>query len=135
MCPADKTDLLDSNRVRLDTWLWAVRFFKTRSLAHAAIEGGKISVDGAKVKPSRAVVIGQSISIRSPRGDFEVVVEGLTTKRVGAPLANKLYRETEQSKQSREALHELHSLARSTAPDERPNSQDRNRIRKLKEAE
>jgi ribosome-associated heat shock protein Hsp15 len=135
MCPAAKTALADENRVRLDTWLWAVRFFKTRSLAHAAIEGGKIAVDGAKVKPSRAVTIGQTISIRSPRGEFEVIVEGLTAKRVGAPLATTMYRETEESKRRRETLHELHSLAHSTAPEERPNSQDRNRIRRLKETE
>ena len=123
------------DRVRIDTWLWAVRFFKTRSLAHAAIEGGKISIDGAKIKPSRAVAIGQTISIRSPRGDFEVVVRGITTKRVGAPLAATMYHETEESKHRRESLRDLHALARSTAPDERPNSQDRNRIRRLKETE
>jgi ribosome-associated heat shock protein Hsp15 len=123
----------EESRVRLDTWLWAVRFFKTRSLAHAAIEGGKIAVNGAKVKPSRAVVIGLKLSIQSPRGAFEVIVEGLTTKRVGAPLASTMYRETDESRRRRESLQELHSLARSTAPDERPNSQDRNRIRRLKE--
>lgn len=125
----------DDARVRLDTWLWAVRFFKTRSLAHAAIEGGKISVDGGKVKPSRAIAIGQRLSIRSPRGDFEVIVKGVTTKRVGAPIAATMYQETDESKQRREALRELHSLAQSTAPNERPNSQDRLKIRRLKEKE
>jgi ribosome-associated heat shock protein Hsp15 len=134
MAPKEKTDSLSEHRVRLDTWLWAVRFFKTRSLAHAAIEGGKISINGAKVKPSRGVEIGQAISIRSPRGDFEVVVKGVTTKRVGAPLAATMYHKTEESKLRRETLCDLHSLARPTAPDERPNSQDRIRIRKLKEA-
>jgi ribosome-associated heat shock protein Hsp15 len=121
-------------RVRLDTWLWATRFFKTRSLAHSAIEGGKVTIDGARVKPSRAVIIGQTIEIQCPRGEFQVIVSGLSTKRVGAPLAAKLYTETDESKQRRENLTELHSLARSTAPFEKPNSQDRARIRRLKES-
>jgi ribosome-associated heat shock protein Hsp15 len=123
----------DESGVRLDTWLWAVRFFKTRSLAHAAVEGGKITIDGSRVKPSRAVTIGQKILINSPRGLFEVIVQGVTTKRVGAPIAVTMYCETDQSKVRRESLSELHSLAQSTAPDERPNSQNRNLIRRLKE--
>jgi ribosome-associated heat shock protein Hsp15 len=120
-------------RVRLDTWLWATRFFKTRSLAHSAIEGGKVTIDGARVKPSRAVIVGQTIQIQCPRGEFQVTVSGLTIKRLGAPLAAKLYTETGESKQRRERLSELQSLARSTAPLEKPNSQDRARIRRLKE--
>jgi ribosome-associated heat shock protein Hsp15 len=120
-------------RVRLDTWLWATRFFKTRSLAHTAVEGGKITIDGARVKPSRAVVVGQKIEIQCPRGEFQVTVAGLSTKRLGAPLAEKLYQETAESIRRREHLSELHSLARSTAPLEKPNSQDRARIRRLKE--
>lgn len=123
-----------SHRVRIDVWLWAARFFKTRSLAHEAVTGGKVTADGARIKPGRSLVIGQTLVIRSPRGDFEVVVEGLSTKRLGAPLAAALYRETDESRQRREALAEHHSLANSTAPDERPNSQDRARIRKLKES-
>jgi ribosome-associated heat shock protein Hsp15 len=120
-------------RVRLDTWLWATRFFKTRSLAHTAIEGGKVTIEGARVKPSRAVVVGQTIEIKSPRGEFQITVLGLTTKRVGAPLAIKLYSETEESRQRREHLSELQALAHSTAPIERPNSQERAKIRRLKE--
>lgn len=122
-----------SGRVRLDTWLWATRFFKTRSLAHEAIEGGKVVIDGARVKPSKPVTVGLTLSINSPRGRFEVIVEGLTSKRVGAPIAATLFRETEESKKTREVTSELRSLANSTAPKERPNSQDRERIRRLKE--
>jgi ribosome-associated heat shock protein Hsp15 len=124
---------VEPSRVRLDVWLWAARFFKTRSLAHTAIEGGKVTIDGARVKPSRAVIVGQTIEIQCPRGVFEVTVSGLSSKRLGAPLAANLYIESDESKNRREALSELRSLARSTAPDERPNSQDRARIRRLKE--
>ncbi len=126
---------IEAARVRLDLWLWAARFFKTRSLAHAAIEGGKVTIDGARAKPSRAVLVGQTIAIQCPRGMFEVMVCGLSSKRLGAPLAANLYNETDESKNRRESISELHSLARSTAPIEKPNSQDRARIRRLKEGE
>lgn len=132
LLPHDETELT-APRVRLDTWLWATRFFKTRSLAHTAIEGGKVTIDGARVKPSKAVIVGQTIEIKSPRGEFQVTVLGLTTKRVGAPLAMKLYVETDESKRRREDLSALHALAHSTAPIERPNSQERAKIRRLKE--
>jgi len=122
-----------SERVRLDTWLWATRFFKTRSLAHEAIEGGKVVINGARIKPSKPVTVGLTISINCPRGRFEVVVEGLSSKRVGAPIATTLFRETEESKIARETMSEFRSLANSTAPRVRPNSQDRDRIRRLKQ--
>jgi ribosome-associated heat shock protein Hsp15 len=123
----------EPERVRLDTWLWATRFFKTRSLAHEAIEGGKVVINGARIKPSKAVTVGLTLSINCPRGRFEVVVERLSSKRVGAPIAATFFRETEESKRTRETMNELRSLANSTAPRERPNSQDRDRIRRLKE--
>lgn len=122
-----------SSRVRLDVWLWATRFFKTRSLAHSAIESGKVTIDGARVKPSRAVVVGQIIDIQCPRAKLQVIVSGLTTRRVGAPIAATMYAETAASKSRREQLAELLSLAPTTAPREKPNSQDRERIRRLKE--
>jgi ribosome-associated heat shock protein Hsp15 len=123
----------EPERVRLDTWLWATRFFKTRSLAHEAIEGGKVVISGARIKPSKPVTVGLTLSINCPRGRFEVVVEKLSSKRVGAPIAATFFCETEESIRTRETTNELRSLANSTAPRERPNSQDRDRIRRLKE--
>lgn len=119
--------------VRLDKWLWAARFFKTRSLAHEAIEGGKVYVDNLRAKPSRSVTIGDQILITTPRGQYEIVVEGVSAQRGSATIAAKLYRETEESKRRREEISEMHRLARNAAPDEKPNSQDRKRLRRLKE--
>lgn len=119
--------------VRLDKWLWAARFFKTRSLAHEAIEGGKVYVDNLRAKPSRAVVVGDELMITTPRGRYDIVVEGISSQRGSAAIAAKLYRETDESKRRREELSEMHRLARNAAPTEKPNSQDRKRLRRIKE--
>ncbi len=92
----------DSEKIRLDKWLWAARFFKTRSLATNAIEGGKVLVDNERVKPSKEVKMGATLLIRRKDMTIELVVLGLSTVRRGAPEAQLLYRETEQSIQRRE---------------------------------
>jgi len=84
-------------KCRLDKWLWAARFYKTRSLATDAIDGGKIHVDGDRVKPAKEVRIGQVIHIRRKELDMEVVVKALSMTRRGAPEAALLYDETPQS--------------------------------------
>lgn len=119
--------------VRLDKWLWAARFFKTRSLAHEAIEGGKVYVDNLRAKPSRAVSVGDNVLVTTPRGRYEIIVEGVSAQRGSASVAAKLYRETDESKRRREELSEMHKLARNAAPSERPNSQDRRLLRRIKE--
>lgn len=119
--------------VRLDKWLWAARFFKTRSLAHDAIEGGKVYVDNVRAKPSRSVSISDEMSVTTPRGCFEIVVEDVSSQRGSALIAARLYRETEEGKRRREGLAEMHRLARNAAPEERPNSQDRRLLRRIKE--
>jgi len=119
--------------VRLDKWLWAARFFKTRSLAHEAIEGGKVYIDGVRAKPSRIVARGQEIRINTYRGEFVIVVEGISAQRGPGAVAATLYRETEDSKQRREELAVMHKLSLTTAPSERPNTQDRRALRRLKE--
>lgn len=93
--------MTESDSVRIDKWLWAARFFKTRSLAQQAVEGGRVRLDGQRVKPSRAVRIGQHIV--TPRGEetWEVQVIGLSEKRLGAPLAALLYAETDDSMAAR----------------------------------
>lgn len=119
--------------VRLDKWLWAARFFKTRSLARAAIDGGKVFVDGLRAKPSKTVDIGQEIEFTNPAGRFVVIVEGISDQRRAASIASALYRETDESKATREDRRLFHELARDVAPDERPNTQNRRLLRRLKE--
>ena len=123
----------DNETVRLDKWLWAARFFKTRSMAHEAIEGGKVYVDNVRAKPSRSVSVGDEIIITTQRGRFQVVVEQVSSQRGSGAIASKMYRETDESKKQREEIAEMHRLARNAAPDERPNSQDRRLLRRIKE--
>jgi ribosome-associated heat shock protein Hsp15 len=123
----------EKDGVRLDKWLWAARFFKTRSMAHEAIEGGKVYVDNIRAKPSRPVAVGQEILITTSRGRFEIVVEALSSQRGSAAVAQKLYRETDESRRRREDLSEMHRLAKSSAPSEKPNAHDRKILRRLKE--
>jgi ribosome-associated heat shock protein Hsp15 len=95
---ANETD----NKCRLDKWLWAARFFKTRSLATTAIDTGKVHVDGDRVKPAKEVHIGQVIHIRNRDFEIEVNVQGLSNIRKGAPEASLLYSETIESIAKRE---------------------------------
>jgi ribosome-associated heat shock protein Hsp15 len=111
--------------VRLDLWLWAARFFKTRSLAKQAIEAGRVEVGGQVVKPSRGVKPGEKLSIR--RGDerFEIEVLGLSEKRGSAPVAQALYAESPESVAARAAEREKRRMeatgyrAPLTKPDKR----------------
>jgi ribosome-associated heat shock protein Hsp15 len=123
----------DNEPVRLDKWLWAARFFKTRSMAHEAIEGGKVYVDNIRAKPSRSVSVGDELIISTQRGRFQIVVEQVSSHRGSGAIAAKMYRETDESKRQREEVAEMHRLARNAAPDERPNSQDRRLLRRIKE--
>ena len=84
-------------KCRLDKWLWAARFYKTRSLATDAIDGGKVYVDGDRVKPAKEVRVGQLIHIRRKELDMEVVVKALSVTRRGAQVAALLYDETPES--------------------------------------
>lgn len=129
-----KTKNDDSTRgVRLDKWLWAARFFRTRSLAQAAIDGGKVDAGGDRAKPSRMVTLGMELTINCPRGLMTVIVEILSEQRKSGTEAATLYRETEESKQARIKLATLHRLSATPAPKERPNTQDRKRLRRIKE--
>ncbi|MGY1488104.1 RNA-binding S4 domain-containing protein [Methylobacillus pratensis] len=92
------------NKCRLDKWLWAARFFKTRSLATDAVDTGKVHVDGDRVKPAKEVRLGQVIHIRRKELEMEVIVRGLSTQRRGAPEAALLYEETPESIAKRENL-------------------------------
>lgn len=120
----------DSTRTRLDKWLWAARFFKARAQATEAVEGGKVHVNGARVKPARPVRVGDTLEIRRGTEAFTVVVRGLSERRGPASEAQQLYDETDESKARRARLQEerrLHAAA-SPAPDHRPNKQQRRKI-------
>jgi ribosome-associated heat shock protein Hsp15 len=123
----------DRDGVRLDKWLWAARFFKTRSLAQEAIDGGKVYIDGVRAKASRLVAIGQQLEITAPRGSFTITVEQVTDKRGSGTVAAAMYRETEESRVRRENLQTMHRLSNIVAPAEKPNTQDRQLLRRLKE--
>ncbi|ADQ84881.1 RNA-binding S4 domain-containing protein [Methylovorus sp. MP688] len=92
----------EDNKCRLDKWLWAARFFKTRSLATDAIDGGKVHVDGDRAKPAKEVRVGQRIYIRRKELEMEVEVIALSNQRRGAPEAALLYQETPESARKRE---------------------------------
>ena len=89
-------------KVRLDKWLWAARFFKTRSMASDAIEGGKVLLDQQRIKPAKEVRIGATIYIKRKEVDIEVVVMALSSIRRSAPEGQQLYQETQQSQEKRE---------------------------------
>jgi ribosome-associated heat shock protein Hsp15 len=120
----------DESRVRIDKWLWAARFFKTRGLATEAVEGGKVHVNGERVKAARAVRLGDRLEVRRGPEVMEVVVLALSGQRGPAPAAQALYEETAPSQARREALAEQRRLLGPSAPVSRgrPDKRSRRRI-------
>ena len=120
--------------VRIDKWLWAARFFKTRSLAQAAVEGGKIELNGERVKPSKEVRVADRVDVRVGDTVREVTVSGLSDKRGSAPEAAKLYAESEESRLKRAAAAENRRLAAEPALDlhGRPTKRDRRTLARLR---
>jgi ribosome-associated heat shock protein Hsp15 len=90
--------------MRLDKWLWAARFFKTRTLAVEAIEGGRVSVNGERSKPAKELKVGDTVSIRRPPFEHVITVRGLSDKRGPATVAATLFEETEESRARRTVL-------------------------------
>lgn len=119
--------------LRIDKWLWAARFFKTRALAAAAIDGGKIQWQGQRPKPAREVRVGDTLDIVAGEQQWSVIVRGLNAQRRPAPEARLLYEETEESRTRREAALELRKLAPMPGADlrGRPTKRDGRRIRGL----
>jgi ribosome-associated heat shock protein Hsp15 len=120
--------------VRMDKWLWAARFFKTRSLAARACELGRVEANGQSVKPSREVKVGELLRVKNDSGDFQVEVLGLSEMRGPAPVARTLYGETEASRESRVKLaEERKAMPRIEALREgKPSKRDRREIDRLR---
>jgi len=121
-------------RVRLDKWLWAARFFKTRSAAAQAVDGGKIDVNGERAKRAHGVQVGETITVRRPPYELHLVVRGLADVRGTAAIAATLYEETAASREAREKLaYQLKNAPTLTFHGTgRPTKRDRREIERLK---
>ena len=121
-------------RVRIDRWLWAARFFKTRGAATEAVLGGHVHVGGERIKPAKEVRIGDTLEIRRGEVRWTVVVTGVADRRGPATVAATLYEETAESLAARERQRQERRLARPLGADlgARPTKQDRRRIEALR---
>ncbi|CAB0151147.1 Heat shock protein 15 [Pseudidiomarina piscicola] len=120
--------------VRLDKWLWAARFYKTRSLSRQMVQSGKVQVDGQRAKPAKTIVSGQLIKLSQGSAVVEVEVLKLSDQRRGAPEAQKLYQETEESVARREREAELRKMNAlyNPHPDHKPDKKERRELLKMK---
>jgi len=125
---------MSEDKVRIDKWLWAARFYKTRSLAKEAIDGGKVEYNQQRCKPGKAVETGAELKIRQGWVDKVVIVKDICGKRKNATLAQMLYEETEDSIEKREKalLERKLNMGDHPVPMGRPNKRDRRRIHRFK---
>ena len=123
----------NETKVRLDKWLWAARFFKTRALAGEAVTGGKVHLSGHRIKPSRAVKIDDCFEIHRGYERYEVIVTAVSDRRGSATLAQTLYRESETSVEKRAHEAEKRQLALMQRPrsESRPDKKQRRKIRQF----
>ncbi|PCJ17526.1 MAG: hypothetical protein COB04_08725 [Gammaproteobacteria bacterium] len=119
-----------SNGVRIDKWLWAARFYKTRSLAKQAVEGGKVHYQGSRVKASKEISPGQFITLRRAEEELTIEVLTLSEKRGPAKVAQGLYQETEQSLNTRTQVSALKKAQRlsNPSPSNKPTKKNRRKI-------
>ncbi len=122
----------DGERVRVDKWLWAARFFKTRSLATEAVDGGKVDVNGARAKPAKLVGPGDEVRVRVGPQLFVVRVTDTAERRGSAEVAATLYEETEESRAARERAREVARLSPITFDEGKPDKRDRRDARKFR---
>jgi ribosome-associated heat shock protein Hsp15 len=122
------------DRLRIDKWLWAARFFKTRSIAKTAIEGGKVHLDGQRVKVSREIAVGETLVIKQGWYEKEVVVLGLSAQRGPAPVARELYEETAGSIEKREREAQARKAAGGAVarPTQKPGKHQRKALERLR---
>lgn len=130
----DDADDSASGKVRLDKWLWAARFFKTRALAAEAIDGGKVDVNGDRAKRAKQVHAGDEIRLRHGPIEWQLHVTDVAERRGSAEIAQQLYEETESGRRKREAAQEqLRHMPKAFAfGDSRPGKRDRRELRRLK---
>lgn len=125
---------MSSELIRIDKWLWAARFFKTRTLATAAVDSGKVRLNGERVKPSRNVKLGDTLDIDNGATEWQVVIAGLSDVRSAAPVAQTLYCETEASVMKREEEAEQKKYFREPGAGikGRPTKRDRRELTRTK---
>lgn len=123
----------DDDKIRIDKWLWAARFYKTRMLAKQAIEGGKIHCDGQRIKPSKEALVGLELTIRQDWDEKVVIIKALSDQRRSAPQAALLYEETEESKNLREkrTAERKAGLGNFIISDHRPSKKERRQIHRF----
>lgn len=129
-----KQHISSDKKIRLDKWLWAARFYKTRAIAKAAIEGGKVHYDGQRCKVSKTVDLDAKLTIRQGFDEKTVVIKELSEQRRGAPEAQALYEETAASIKARMDESERRRIMKhsTAAPDHRPNKKERRQIHQFK---
>ena len=122
-----------THKIRLDKWLWAARFFKTRALAKGAIEGGKVHYEGQRCKVSKTVDVGAKLTIRQGFDEKIVMIKALSEQRRGAPEARLLYEETPESIKARMDKAEYRKVVKASqaAPDPKPNKKERRDMRRF----
>lgn len=113
--------------MRIDKWLWAARFFKTRSLAVQAVDSGRVSLNGERCKPAKEIHLGDALRVRAGEAEWQVIVRGLSDKRGSASAAQSLYEETAGSRIRREEQAALRKLAKEPAREIRGRPTKRNR--------
>ena len=125
---------MSSELIRIDKWLWAARFFKTRTLATAAVDNGKVRLNGERVKPSRNVKLGDTLDIDNGATEWQVVIAGLSDVSSAAPVAQTLYRETEASvmKREKEAEQKKYFREPGAGIKGRPTKRDRRELTRTK---
>jgi len=128
----EQDDEDDVGKYRIDKWLWAARFFRTRNLAKQAIEAGHVRYNGERCKVAKEVATGALLSIRQGWDEIEVEVLGLSDQRASAPIAQQLYRETEASQARRERAKLERQAAASSIIHERPTKKQRRQIHRFK---
>jgi len=125
-------------KVRLDKWLWAARFFRTRTLAKEAIDSGRVHFGGSRVKSSKEIAVGDELTIRQGSAtamtEKVVIVEALSIQRGNATTAQVLYSETESSIERRAYFSEQRKLANLARPDNRPNKKQRRDLQRFKDS-
>lgn len=127
-------NITSPSRIRIDKWLWAARFYKTRAIAKQAIDGGKVHIGGSRPKPSKEIELGEKIRLRQGFDEKTVIVKALSNQRRGAQDAQKLYQETPESAENREKLlQQRKAQPKHWASPEKPNKKQRRQIQQFKQ--